>query len=109
MDPTKLSVVHSLLQFLQIKQDEIQKQIDSNAKDTKSSFEDIKKNSEDQLKQTTRLEKDLKDQLEHNKRLEKELGDACMQMETLKEQMFYVQNEQLGMYLYYLYFKMQTY
>ena len=119
LDPTKLSVLHSLLQFLQIKQDTIQKQIDSNAEDMKLSFddikkktssntEDIKKNSEDQLQHTTRLEKDLKDQLEHNKRLDKELLDACMQMETLKEQMFCLQNEQLGIYLYYLYFKIQT-
>ena len=86
LDPTKLSVLHSLLQFLQINQNAIQKKIDSNA--------------EGQLKQTTKLEKDLKDQLkdqlEHNERLEKELFDACMQMETLKEQMFCLQNEQLG-------------
>ena len=73
LDPTKLSVVHSLLQFLQINQNAIQKQIDSNAEDMKS-------------------------RLEHNKRLEKELTDACMQMETLKEQMFCLQNEQLGIY-----------
>ena len=88
MDPTRLSVVHSLLQFLQIKQCAIQKQIDSNT-------EDIKKNSENQLKQTTRLETDLKDQLEHNKRLEKGLVDACMQMETL----ICLQNEQSGIYI----------
>ena len=111
LDPTKLSVVHSLLQFLQIKQDAIQKQIESNDEDMKSSFvdikkktdsntEDTKKNSENHLKQTTRLEKDLKDQLEHIKRLEKELADACTQIETLKEQMFYVENEQLGKYLF---------
>ena len=81
LDPTKLSVVHSLLQFLQINQNAIQKQIDSNAEDMKS-----------------RLEKDLKDQLEHNKKIENELVDACMQMETLKEQMFCLQNEQLGIY-----------
>ena len=86
LDPTKLSVVHSLLQFLQINQNAIQKQIDSNAEDMKS-----------------RLEKDLKDQLEYNKRIEKELVDACMQMETLKEEMFCLQNEQLGIYFLFMF------
>ena len=99
LDPTRLSVVHSLLQFLQIKQCAIQKQIDSNT-------EDIKKNNENQLQQASRLETDLKDQLEHNKKIEKELVDACMQMETLKEQVSCLQNEQSG--IYFLRFKIQT-
>ena len=47
LDPTKLSVVHSLVQFLQIEQNKLRKQIDLiKAEEIKSKVEDNKKNVE---------------------------------------------------------------
>ena len=50
LDPTRLSVVHSLVQFLQIEQNALKKKFDSiNAEDIKSSVDELKKNTTDQL------------------------------------------------------------
>ena len=103
LDPTKLSVVLSLLQFLQIEQDASKKQINSNTessktlqknldasneqidslnasleqmkKQTESNKESAKKNAADQLQHASRLEAYTKAQLQHTKTLEKDLTD----------------------------------
>ena len=96
LDPTKLSVVLSLVQFLQIEQDASKKQIASNTessktlhkqidslnasleqmkKQTESNIESVKKDAADQLQHASRLEADTREQLQHTKILEKDLTD----------------------------------
>ena len=79
LDPTKLSVVHSLLQFLQIEQNKLKKQIDLingeeiklNVDGNKKNIEDNRKNAEDNKKnieENRRNVEDYKKNVEDNKR-----------------------------------------
>ena len=97
LDPTKLSVVLSLVQYLQINQDTSKKQIDSNTEASKTlqkkldasnkqidslnaSLEQMKKQTErqsvkKQLQHECRFEADTKEQLQRTKTMEKDLTD----------------------------------
>ena len=113
LDPTRLSVVLSLVQFLQIEQDASKKQIDNNTessktlqknldasnkqidsinasleqmkKQTESNIESVKKDAADQLQHASRLEADTKEQLQHTKRLEKDLTDKLESNKKLQK------------------------
>ena len=62
LDPTRLSVVHSLVQFLQIEQNKLKKQIDLiNAEEKKLRVEDNKKNVEDNKKNIKYNRKNIED------------------------------------------------
>ena len=62
LDPTKLSVIHSLLQFLQIEQNKLKKQIDLiNGEKIKLNVEDNKKNIEDNRKNAEDYKKNIED------------------------------------------------
>ena len=113
LDPTKLSVVLSLVQFLQIEQDASKKQIDNNTessktlqknldasnkqidslngslqemkKQTESNIESVKKDAADKLQQASKLEADTKEQLQHTKQLEKDLTDKLEKNKNLQK------------------------
>ena len=125
LDPTKLSVVLSLVQFLQIEQDASKKQIDSNIessktlqkhldasnkqidsinssleqmkKQTESNIESVKKEAADQLEHASRFEADTKEQLQHTKTLEKDLTDKLESNKKLQKNLInaYEQMENL--------------
>ena len=62
LDPTRLSVVHSLVQFLQIEQNKLKKQIDLiNAEEKNLRVEDNKKNIEDNRKNIEDKKKNVED------------------------------------------------
>ena len=72
LDPTKVLVLHSVVQFLKIKL----------SKDIKSCTDDIKKNAAD-----IQENKDNSiDQLQHIKKLQKDLTDVIQQLHTLKKE-----------------------
>ena len=108
LDPTKLSVVLSLVQYLQIEQDASKKQIDNNTESSKTlqkkldasnkqidslnaSLDQMKKETESniesvaagQLEHASKLEADIKEQLQHTKTLEKDLTDKFENNEQL--------------------------
>ena len=118
LDPTKLSVVLSLVQFLQIEQDASKKQIDRNTessktlhkkidslnasleqmkKQTESNIQSVKKDAADQLQHASRLEADTKEQLQHTKTLEKDLTDKLESNKILQNNLIdaYKQMENL--------------
>ena len=98
LDPTKLSVVHSLLQFLQIEQNKLKKQIDLikaeeinlNVEDNKKNIEDNRKNVEDNRRNVEQnaeeMEKNIVEQLQHILKVETDLLRADKQICHLKEQ-----------------------
>ena len=92
LDPTTLSVIHSLVEFLQIEQNALKKTVDSiNAEDTKSSIEEIKKqigsvNIEDIKSNIDEIKKITMEQLKHVEMLEEDLVGALKHIQSLKEE-----------------------
>ena len=92
LDPTRLSVINSLVEYLQIEQNALKKTVDSiNAEDTKSSIEEIKKqivsvNIEDIKSNVEGIKKNTMEQLKHVEMLEEDLVGALKHIQSLKEE-----------------------
>ena len=86
LDPTKLSVVHSLVQFLQIEQNKLKKQIDLiNGEKIKVTAEENKKNIEDNRKNLQDYKKNVEYNIMNVADNQKDIEDNKRNAEEMKK------------------------